>query len=319
MRSKILKQLLLVLVLFVLAGLNDVFAAGGSIRAVPSVLNPTSGESFDVDIVVNGGGVAFNTAKASITVASNLEVRDLILGNCGFSFVVTPTTSNPSFVGAVLGGGIDSCTAFTLKLKLKDANTGTVTVSDGSIVASSDHSQLISVMQGGIYQAQKNQQHAVNLTPLPVIAVSPSSKSTNSVTNGPIQTELNEYTLLVTYLDANEHPIYGAKVSIANSPATGTTDYNGHAVLAGIQSGVNTLNVQKNNKNVSEIISLSGSNPVVSFSIKDGATTNSLPNPGLTNIAVTPLMIIVGIIIVAVIAEAVILFLAEGKTDRIDL
>ena len=71
---------------------------------------------FNVNIVVNSGGTAFNVTQAGVAVSPNLSVSGLAAGNCNFTYTQIPTISNPSFTGAILSsvsnGSLHHCRSY---------------------------------------------------------------------------------------------------------------------------------------------------------------------------------------------------------------
>src|SRR5438132_1713995 len=98
--NKILLPILTLLVLFVAPAAH---AASAIISITPYTGSYPVGAPFSVDLVIDGKGEGFNAAKATVAVSSALQINNIILGDCHFSFITTPTTTDPSFVGALLG------------------------------------------------------------------------------------------------------------------------------------------------------------------------------------------------------------------------
>lgn len=118
------------------------------ILANPSTTNVTVGTPFTVDIVVDGAGTAFNAAQADLSF-DNLAVNNIFLhpssNACDFHYTLTPTTSDPSFAGAIFGTStITSCKVYTLSLTPTSAGTGTINIDNAHIKAYSDSSELLS-------------------------------------------------------------------------------------------------------------------------------------------------------------------------------
>src|SRR5437660_243341 len=82
-------------------------------------LSPTTGsfgKPFTVSVIVNGGGDKFNAAQATVTIPDSIFIQNLITGDCNFSFLQTPTVSNASFSGVLLGSSLQKCTVYTMTL-----------------------------------------------------------------------------------------------------------------------------------------------------------------------------------------------------------
>jgi hypothetical protein len=128
--KKILLCMMLLSVFFVTPA---AYAASGTMSITPYTGSHTLGTSFSVDLVIDGKGDAFNAAKATVAVSSGLQINNLILGDCNFSFIKTPTTTDPSFVGALLGSSSHQCTVFTLNVTPTTVGSATITLSDTSL------------------------------------------------------------------------------------------------------------------------------------------------------------------------------------------
>ncbi len=123
-----------------------------TIKATPGSGSVVTGQTFKVDIVVDGGGQTFNAAQAHLTLSNNLIIQSVTSvpqasGGCNFTYVnqgLTPTVAHPSFVGAILSGASARCTAYTLNLQATGTGTGTITIINGSVKSSVDHSEIFS-------------------------------------------------------------------------------------------------------------------------------------------------------------------------------
>ena len=122
-----------------------------TITTNPSAQSVPVGTPFQVAIMVNGNGTAFNAAQATVTVSSNLTVNSLTNGNCNYVYTQTPTAQNPSFAGAILSTSSSACTVYTLTLTPNAAGTGTINFSGASVKAYSDSSEILSGITNGSY------------------------------------------------------------------------------------------------------------------------------------------------------------------------
>src|SRR4051812_16681289 len=95
---------------------GEVSAAGAVIQVSPNTGKYNTGDTFAVSVIADGGGTQFNVAQADVTVSSNLQVQNVVFGDCNFSFVTTPDAGNLNFVGAILGGKSAKCTVYTVTL-----------------------------------------------------------------------------------------------------------------------------------------------------------------------------------------------------------
>jgi hypothetical protein len=123
-----------------------------TIKATPATGAVITGQTFSVDIVVDGGGQTFNAAQAHLSLSNNLIIQSVTItpqatGGCNFTYVnsgLTPTVAHPSFVGAILNGSSARCTAYTLNLQATGTGIGTITIINGSVKSSVDHSEIFS-------------------------------------------------------------------------------------------------------------------------------------------------------------------------------
>lgn len=124
------------------------------IAASPASIIATVGTPFTVDVLVDGGGQAFNAAQATVSVSPNLSVTNLTNPSsnpCNFVYAQTPTTSDLSFAGAILGSSSNNCTVYTLTLTPLSSGTGTITFTNGSIKAYSNNGEILSSVKNGAY------------------------------------------------------------------------------------------------------------------------------------------------------------------------
>lgn len=148
----------------------------------PSSGSHNVGDTFNVDLVINGGGQSFNAAAATVTPSSNLSIQSLTQGSCGFQYVPssdTPTVTKPSFQGAVLlAGSSTGCTVYTLGLKAVAAGTGTLSLSGVQVLSNIDSSNILLSSQSGSYTL-------VGSTPVPTPTLTPAPTTTPTPTTTP--------------------------------------------------------------------------------------------------------------------------------------
>lgn len=135
----------------------------GSMSVSPSTGTIRPGSIIDVNVNISGGGTAFNAAQATVTVSNNLHILALTPGNCGFTYIVTPTIANPSFVGATLGSSTLGCTVYTLSIQ-GAGSIGAVSLTDAELASASDASELLGSVQDGCYTSDQ---------PGPLLSLSP--------------------------------------------------------------------------------------------------------------------------------------------------
>lgn len=130
-----------------------------SILVSPSSGTYTQGQTFSVDVKVDGGGTAFNAAQANVTLSSSLQVTDLTIpatssGGCGFTWANnknTPSITNLNFSGAILKTYSLGCTVYTVTLKALTTGTGTFTFTKGSVISYTTHKQILNSLGNGSY------------------------------------------------------------------------------------------------------------------------------------------------------------------------
>ncbi len=148
------------------------------------------GQEFTVDLVIDGGGEAFNAAKADVTVSSNLTVKSLTItpissGGCNFVFInanKTPKTSDPSFAGAILNGSSLHCNLYTLTLQTTATGNDTIMLKSGSVKSYADHNEILLSMQDGSYSIAMPVTPTPTSTPTPVPTNTPTPIPTSSPT-----------------------------------------------------------------------------------------------------------------------------------------
>jgi hypothetical protein len=125
-----------------------------TIGILPSSSNEFVGSPFSVDVVVDGAGQEFNAAEATVGVSSNLTINSISIPStipCNFVYTQTPTVSDPSFAGAILGGSSTICKVYTLQIIPNSAGTGIITFTNASVKAYSDNSDILSSVIDGSY------------------------------------------------------------------------------------------------------------------------------------------------------------------------
>lgn len=228
---------------------NRVLAAGAMMGVNPH--SGAYGKPFTVSLVIDGQGEKFNAAEATITLPSGLAVKDLILGDCNFSFLKTPSVQNPSFSGVILGSYTTKCTVYTLSLVPIAKGEATITLAKAKILRYGDAKSILSTATGGSYTLT-----AVLRAPgVPTLQVSQSGL----------------YTASITVLAAGK-TVPNATVTLADVATKTThekaTDTAGKVQFTNLQAGVYDAIVSKNKQKVGEsIINIGGENPVLTFSL----------------------------------------------------
>lgn len=167
---------------------------GGTIQTTGGNSSYNVGDTFQVNVTVSGNP-AFNAAQSTVAVSSNLTIQSVNTapsGGCGFTYAPnsTPTVSNPSFAGAILGGSSTNCTVYTLDLRANAVGTGTISFSNNSVKSATDSSE--------IFSSATNRLITINAaaTNTPTVTNSPTPTVTTSVT--PVNTATPTQTLTPT-------------------------------------------------------------------------------------------------------------------------
>lgn len=281
------------------------YAASTILRVNPTGGSYPIGTPFSLDLVIDGHGDIFNAAKATVTVSQNAYVQGLTLGNCNFAFVATPTVTNPSFTGAILGGSSKSCTIYTLTLLPLSLGTGTITLTNAAVKSYSGAQDTLISLQNGSYTFTPSSNGSLAIPPPPKVA-SNSQQSPSSPTT--------PYTITVSALTSDNVPLSGVQVildpsqsyppigniavvspaiaksttahlpsQIATAPVnnpsqTAITDKNGVAQFTSIPQGVHRAVIQSGNKKLADtIFSVNGTNHIITLGIKVQKQSVNLP------------------------------------------
>lgn len=282
---------------------KDSFAAGSAtIYTSPASGNRNVGEKFSVDLVVDGGGTAFNAAKLNVSVSNNLVIKDITLGNCDFAFVTTPTVNNPSFVGAILGGSSLKCNVYTMILQVREVGNGYIVLSNGSIKAYSKATEIFSFAKNSVF------------------VLNPSSTGVQSLVIDQtqaalLQTTPNSYGIVLTIKNQDGATLPGAVVDISyqntdksknlQSVLSQSTNTNGVVQFANLRKGTYIVKAQYQGKLLAEkVINLNDQNRVVALGIQAKSTGINI----LWIIIIVATMIIVTAVSVVVYKKRNLLF-----------
>jgi hypothetical protein len=248
---------------------GQAYAAGGTISISPSTGSWNAGSEFNVNVLIDGGGSAFNAAQATLNVSPSLTIENVTLGNCDFALVTAPTISNPSFVGAILGGSSSSCTAYTLKLKAVGSGNSNILISGASIKSLKGAHELLGGVGNASYIISGSQGSFIaGSTPTPTQApeVNSSGQTIYNLTYSiAIPGESTTSGILIT-LD----PTLSTKVSA--TPNVNESIFT--AQFPKVSQGVHTIVTYKNNKEVaSQVVNVAGSNRYIA--VGNGVSTPS--------------------------------------------
>jgi len=252
------------LLIFALYPLTQkVFAAEGTIGFSPSGFAYTPGTPFSVDLVIDAGTDRFNAAQATASVSAMAQISNLILGDCNFAFIKTPTAADLSFAGVILGGSATKCSAYTVVLN-PTRDTTTITLSNASLKRYPDSNEILTFLQNGFYTKKVSIANTINVSqeqirnppgnePSPTIIptanpiLSPTLNQLSFTPSSP-----SSYTVAVNVLTEQSKPIVGAtaiidppQYSLPNQSITAkaTTDKNGLAQFIGISAGIHILKI----------------------------------------------------------------------------
>lgn len=145
------------------------------IVVTPSSGAQTVGVPFNVDVKVTSNASAFNAAKAqfSFTNLSVTGIHSPSSNACNFQYTQQPTTSDPSFQGAMYNSSTTDCTVYTLTLTPTSTGTGTITLSNGSVVSFETNNPISTTLQNGSY--------TINAGPTPTPTTSPDQLTVTSL------------------------------------------------------------------------------------------------------------------------------------------
>ena len=264
--------------LFSLLSSRSIFAAGTTLKTSPN--SGTYSSSFVVDVVVDGGGQAFNAAQATVSISPNLSVSDLVLGDCKFSYLATPSIANPSFGGVILGSSSKKCTVYSLTLVPIEKGTASITLTNASIKRFGDAANILSTIQNGSYILTAGNRVATPSAP-------------------PSQEDL--YTVVLKIQDNNNALIKTTQVTLRpagdNSPLQAKTDTSGTVQFINVEPGIFILTVA--NYDGENVLNVAGNNRTLVLGVKVNAKdrlSKSLSNPMFIGVALIAGIISGGII-----------------------
>lgn len=285
---------------FVAAGLLAVMSPGSAYAATIN-LTPSSGtfpptRPFTVDVVIDEKTDSFNAAQAQVAISKNLTATDLVLGDCGFSFVKTPTVQNPSFVGVTLGDSKKSCTVYSLTLIPTGNEEGIIGLSEASVKRYGDAKELLTAVAYGKYAVGQASIGTFIANVFP--GATDASKQLVPVTNaaGTIKSEkdLTAYTVSVKVTDASDQPLKNAEVQLSpqlqsadTTVKQAKTNDKGVANFTNVSPNVYTVKASEQDNLIAQtIINAKGSDRVLTLGVQDSRPQN-------------PFALIVGIVFMA--------------------
>lgn len=279
------KTILNILGLGILLLLVPQSASAATINLSPSSGTFPANQPFTVAVIVDENADSFNAAQAKVKLSQNLIATDLVLGNCDFSFVKTPTSQDPSFVGVNLGGEKENCTVYTLTLIPSGLDTASISLSDASVKRHGDAAELITAVQYGNYTL--GSANIGNLVSN-FFSTTDNEQYITAVANAATiesTTDLEGYTLNVKVLDDNGDPLQNAVVTlqpqlqVADATAQQvTTNSQGVAEFTNIDPSMYTVRAKYNGDVLAEqIINAKGSDPVLTLGLQEEQQSNYFP------------------------------------------
>lgn len=273
---------------------SSAYAANGTIEVNPKNGSYQNGEIITSTIIINGGGENFNAAEASVAVSSNLSVQNLVLGDCDFAFVKTPSIQSLSFAGVILGGNTSSCTLYTVTLKPLMGESGYIFISDASIKSYNGAQELLKNVINSSYTFNTAGQATANSVVVPT--------ESPAMTNG-----LNYYTVVYNFSKdkTDENPAYEVildpekteRIVVIPSPIPVSPNVLS-AVFPNVVEGVHTIAVEKDGQELKkDIINVEGTNKQITLGV-DASDQRSFM---WYLFAVIPIIIIITIVVFAVI------------------
>lgn len=147
------------------------FTSETSLVASASSSFVTIGTPFTVDIKIKSTNNAFNAAQATVTASSNLSVIGMHTETsdaCNLQYTQTPTINNLSFAGALFGSSATGCTVYRLTVVPTSTGSGSITITNGSVKAYSDNTEILEVTQNAIFMIT-----SASVTPTPTSSLHP--------------------------------------------------------------------------------------------------------------------------------------------------
>lgn len=237
----------------------DVHASGASINTSPKMGDYQTGDTFNAQVIIDGAGTAFNAAKATVVLSPSLSVQNVTFGDCGFAYVRTPSQTDPSFAGVILGDSSTRCTAYTLLLKAIKSGVGSITFVNGSVKAYKGAAELLSATNNAAYNITGDSIQSSSTPTKPPVITKQGIKLYTILANIEIPTN-TPLAVLKVILDPNlptQRKILGSESTFTNP-----------VVFDRVPEGVHTLVVFSNDKISSkQIVNAGGPNGTLVFGI----------------------------------------------------
>ena len=243
---------------------QKILATSGSISVNPQSGNYEVESIFSANITIDGGGTPFNAARATASTSQTLNITDITIGDCGFAFVKTPTISDVSFAGVILGSSTKACTLYNLKIEAVSPGEAYILLSDASIKSYKGASELISSIKNGNYtfsnKSSLNNTSVIVVSPTQAPKLDPNGNKLYDVSYSVTLPNNIPASEVVTTLDS----ILPAQTTIVPSAKTNSTTLK--LAFENIPQGVHKItSVYKNQPIADQIVTLSGNNKYLVF------------------------------------------------------
>lgn len=275
--------------LFLFSLSHKIYAASSTLGFTPQ--SGTYNSQFTVSLVIDGHGDKFNAAGATVTPSSDLAIKDLVVGDCNFSFLKTPSIQDPSFEGVILSSSTTKCTVYTLKLVPIAKGSSSLILSKTTVRRYGDAANILASTTNGSYTLTQALSNPITLNS------QIGSRSKNGL-----------YNLSLKILSSQNQPATNMLVSLSEvgskTKHTGTTDTSGLVHFPNLQSGLYDGIIDENGTKVGEtIINVNGQNHTIMLSInlKDQTNNPLLKGKGFVLGATTSPFTMAGLLVLGIV------------------
>lgn len=278
---------------------TNVFAA--TIRVSPFSGSLVANRTNSIEVTIDDTKDVFNAAQASVTLSENLTVTDLIMGDCNFSFIKTPGTQDPSFVGVSLGSSMKKCTVYTLNVIPSGSDPATITISDGSVKKAGDAQELLTGVQNASFKIGTGNIGEIVNNFFVSSAISNTIVPVTDASTTPLKSSenLDSYSVEVKVYDKNNKPVKNSIVTLEPQLASKTdlkevkTNNEGVAEFKGVTANTYTVRAKSEGEVLAEqIINAQGQEPVLVMGLKDEKPAQ---NPWIAIVSVIVVVAIAGL------------------------
>jgi hypothetical protein len=272
------KKLIAIITLGILLLAVPTSAFAAAIQITPHSGSLSANRPISIAVVIDETADAFNAAQANVTLSNNLTVADLVMGDCEFSFIKTPSIQDPSFVGVSLGTAKKNCTVYTLSVLPNGSDPATIALTNGSVKRHGDAKELLTAVQNGNYTVGSENIGTIISN---LLANNVSSDSLVPVTSAAstIETEsnLDNYTVSVKVFDTGKNPLANSTVTL--QPQLQATDAqvqeiqtnkDGVAEFKNVSPNVYTVRAKHDGDVIAEqIMNAQGKQPILTMGLQD--------------------------------------------------